>query len=149
MSFDPYNCPLKIQVSIGTRTPKMGVHLGVWGFIPSHSLALLGTWNVTPRLHSWPTPLQTLILVTSPRLGLRHWRCYIIKLTLEENPPITIKFMNKKCDNLCLPCPCVAFVMLIRFNNHQNHQINIFSPSTSNMRTLALKFKNVLNSHWS
>jgi hypothetical protein len=36
MSFDPYNGPLKIQESIGTPTPKMGAHLGVWGFIPSH-----------------------------------------------------------------------------------------------------------------
>jgi hypothetical protein len=47
MSFDPCNCPLKIQESIGTPTPKMKVHLGVWGFIPSHSFALLGAWNVT------------------------------------------------------------------------------------------------------
>jgi hypothetical protein len=35
LGFDPYNFPLKIQKSIGTPTPKMGVHLGVWGFIPS------------------------------------------------------------------------------------------------------------------
>ncbi len=30
----------------------MGAHLGVWGFIPSHSPTLSGAWNVTPRLHS-------------------------------------------------------------------------------------------------
>ncbi len=42
MSFDPCNCPLKIQESIGTPTPKVGTHLGVWGFISSHSLALPG-----------------------------------------------------------------------------------------------------------
>jgi hypothetical protein len=47
MNFDPYDCPLKIQESIGTSTPKMGVHLGVWGFIPSHSFALSGAWNAT------------------------------------------------------------------------------------------------------
>jgi hypothetical protein len=40
MSFDPCNFPLKIQESIGTPTPKMGVHLGVWGFIPLHSPTL-------------------------------------------------------------------------------------------------------------
>ncbi len=50
MSFDPYNCPLKVWESIGTPTPKMGAHLGVWGFIPSHPLTFLGAWNVTPGL---------------------------------------------------------------------------------------------------
>jgi hypothetical protein len=35
MSFDPCNRPLKIWKSIGTITPKVGAHLGVWGFIPS------------------------------------------------------------------------------------------------------------------
>jgi len=40
MNFDSCNFPLKIRESIGTLTPKMGAHLGVWGFIPSHSLAL-------------------------------------------------------------------------------------------------------------
>jgi hypothetical protein len=48
----------------------MGLHLGVWGFIPSQSLTLPGAWNVTPRLHSWPTSLQALALVMSLRLGL-------------------------------------------------------------------------------
>jgi hypothetical protein len=70
MNFDPYNCLLKIQKSIGTPTPKMGDHLGVWRFIPSHSPTFLGAWNVTPKLHSWPTSLQTLALVVSPKLGL-------------------------------------------------------------------------------
>jgi hypothetical protein len=37
MGFDPYNWSLKIQESIGTPTPKVGVHLGVWRFIPSPS----------------------------------------------------------------------------------------------------------------
>jgi hypothetical protein len=39
MNFDPYNCLLKIRKSIGAPTPKMGIHLGVWGFIPSQSFA--------------------------------------------------------------------------------------------------------------
>jgi hypothetical protein len=42
MSFDPYNHLLKIWESIGTLTLKVGVHLEVWRFIPSHSLALSG-----------------------------------------------------------------------------------------------------------
>jgi hypothetical protein len=37
MNFDPCNCSIKIRESIGTLTLKMGVHLGVWGFIPSFS----------------------------------------------------------------------------------------------------------------
>jgi len=42
MGFDPYNCSLKIQKSIGILIPKVGAHLGVWGFILSHSPALSG-----------------------------------------------------------------------------------------------------------
>jgi hypothetical protein len=34
----------------------VGAHLRVWRFIPSHFLALPRAWNVTPRLHIWPTP---------------------------------------------------------------------------------------------
>ncbi len=50
MSFDLCNHLLKIQKSIGTSTPKMGAHLGVWGFIPSHSLTLPGAWYVILEL---------------------------------------------------------------------------------------------------
>jgi hypothetical protein len=42
MSFDPYNCSLKIRESIETQTPKVGAHLGVCGFIPSHPPTHLG-----------------------------------------------------------------------------------------------------------
>jgi hypothetical protein len=72
MSFDPCNCSLKIWESSRTPTPKMGVPLGVWGFIPSKFFAHSGAWNVTPKIPSWPTILQALALVASPRLGLRH-----------------------------------------------------------------------------
>ncbi len=75
MSFGPCNYSLKIQESTKTPTPKVGVPLGVWGFIPSHSFALPGAWNVTPRLPSWPALLQALALVVSPRLGLRQIIC--------------------------------------------------------------------------
>jgi hypothetical protein len=49
--FDPWNCPLKIWESIETPTPKVGAHLGVHGFIPSHSLTFPRAWNVTSGLH--------------------------------------------------------------------------------------------------
>jgi hypothetical protein len=70
MGFDPCNCLLKIWKSIGTPTPKMRVHLRVWRFIPSHSFALMGAWNVILRLPSWPATLQAIALVASPRLRL-------------------------------------------------------------------------------
>jgi hypothetical protein len=72
LGFDPCNCSLNIRESTGTTTPKVGVPLGVWGPIPSHSLALMGTCGMTPRLPSWPATLQPLALVTSPRLRLRQ-----------------------------------------------------------------------------
>jgi len=52
MRFDLCNCPLKIQESIGTPTPKVGAHLGVWGFIPSHFPTFPGAQNVILGLHS-------------------------------------------------------------------------------------------------
>jgi hypothetical protein len=47
LGFDPCNCPLKIRESTGTpnselQTRKVEALLGVWGFIPSHFLSLLG-----------------------------------------------------------------------------------------------------------
>jgi hypothetical protein len=57
MGFDYCNHSMKIQGSIGTPTPKVGAHLGVWGFIPSHSPILPRACNVTPDLHTWPAPL--------------------------------------------------------------------------------------------
>jgi len=40
MNFDPLNHSFKIRESIDILIPKVGVHLRVCGFIPSHSLAL-------------------------------------------------------------------------------------------------------------
>jgi hypothetical protein len=79
MNFYPYNCSLKIRKSIRILTPKVGVHLGMWGLIPSHFPTLLGTWNVTLGLHSRLAPLQALALVASLRLGLQHmWFIWLI-----------------------------------------------------------------------
>ncbi len=81
IDFDPCNYSLKIRESIGTLTPKVGIHLGVWRFIPSHSPTFPRAWDVTLRLSSWPTPLQALALVASPKLGLQH-PCLVIKVHL-------------------------------------------------------------------
>ncbi len=83
MGFDPWNYSLKIWKSVETPTPKVGAHLGVWGFIPSHFLTFPGAWNVTPRLPSWHAPLQTFALVASPKLRLQHFLCFqIVKCSL-------------------------------------------------------------------
>jgi hypothetical protein len=71
MGFVLFNYSLKIRESIGISTPKMGAHLGMWGFIPSHSPTLPWAWDVTPR-NLWLTPLQALALVASLGLGLWH-----------------------------------------------------------------------------
>jgi hypothetical protein len=78
INFDTCNCPLKIWESIWTPISKMGVHFGVWEFIPSHSLTFPGAWNVTLGLHFWLAPLQALALVASPRLGLWHYNYFVI-----------------------------------------------------------------------
>jgi hypothetical protein len=81
LSFDPYNHRMKIQESIGTPIPNVGVPLGVWESIPSHSLALLGACNITHGLLSWPATLQPLVMVASPRVGLRCQQCSNYALT--------------------------------------------------------------------
>ncbi len=73
MGFDPCNCFLKIRESIGTLTPKVRAHFGVWGFIPSHFPTLPRAWNVIPSLHTWPAPSQALALIASLRLGLQQF----------------------------------------------------------------------------
>jgi hypothetical protein len=71
MGFDPCNRTLKIREAIGTPTPNMGVHLGVWGFIPSH-FALPGTCDVTPKSFTSPVTFNPLALVASLGLRLQH-----------------------------------------------------------------------------
>jgi hypothetical protein len=79
LSFDPWNRTLKFQDSTRTPSPKVGVALGVWMFIPSHSLTLsyiprsmwcdswASSWFaplrplcVNSRASSWPAPLWPL-----------------------------------------------------------------------------------------
>jgi hypothetical protein len=64
MNFDLWNHSLNIENILGIPTPKVGVHLGVCGFIPSHFF--------TPGLHSQSTLFHALALVTSPKLRLLH-----------------------------------------------------------------------------
>jgi hypothetical protein len=73
LSFDPCNRSLKIRESIVTPIPKVETPLGVWGFIPSHFPTFLRACGMTLGLPSWPTTLQALSLVVSPKLGLRQW----------------------------------------------------------------------------
>jgi hypothetical protein len=67
LNFDHCNRSLNIQESTETPTP-----LEMWEFIPSHTLALSGACGMIPGFPSWPTTLQTLASVASPRLRLRH-----------------------------------------------------------------------------
>ncbi len=65
MSFGPCNCLLKIWESIGTPTPKVGI----WRFIPSHSFALFGTWNVTLGLTLGPHLCKPLLWLQTQGWG--------------------------------------------------------------------------------
>jgi hypothetical protein len=64
---------LNIWESTGTPIPNMGVHLGMWGFFPSHSFALSRHENVTPGLSLGSHPYKPFALVVSSRLGSRHY----------------------------------------------------------------------------
>jgi len=56
LNFDLCNHSLKIRESNGTPTPKVGAHLGVWGFIP-HTL-----------LHSWEHEMWLSSFILGPHL---------------------------------------------------------------------------------
>jgi hypothetical protein len=60
MGFDPWNFFLKIWESIGTPTPKVEAHLGVWGFIPSHCPALPKHEMWLPGFYFGPQPCKPL-----------------------------------------------------------------------------------------
>jgi hypothetical protein len=120
MGFDPCNCSLKIWESIGTPTPKVGTHLGVWGFIPSLSLTLSRAWNVTPGIHTWPASSQAFILVASLRLRLWHqwWWCdYVI---IKEWTVIVIEPIH--CKKYLYSC---LFIFL--YGNYIIEHLDIFN----------------------
>ncbi len=101
----------------------MGVHLGVWGFIPSHSFAFLGTWDVTLGLPCWSTTLQGFALVTSPRLGLQHLKYFLHKYEIWlENCNIDKEF-------------ALTHLKLEAFNNLKNLSCTFSQTSTLKFST--------------
>ncbi len=92
LRFDPCNRPLKIREFTGTLTPKVEP----LGGVRVHSLTsshTLGSMLCDSRLPSWLAILQTLALVASPRLGLRHlW-------TKPHSSNSSIKYQNM-CHNI-------------------------------------------------
>jgi len=67
LRFDASNCSLKFWESTGTPSPKVGVALGVWGFTPSHFLALLGVGDVTFDLLLGSHPYNPFCLGREPK----------------------------------------------------------------------------------
>jgi hypothetical protein len=57
----------EFRESTGTPSPKVGVALGVWGFIPSHFPTLLRTCGVTPKLPLGPQPCKPLCFSREPK----------------------------------------------------------------------------------
>jgi hypothetical protein len=100
MSFDPCDRPLKVRESIGTLIPKVGVHLGVWGFILSHSPALLGAWNVTPELQSWPTSFASPCVSREPKVkvatlfNFNITMCYVFIHNEINNPSMNLNLIS-------------------------------------------------------
>jgi hypothetical protein len=76
LSFDLYNCSLKLWESIGTPIPKVEAPLEMWRFIFSHFLTLPRTCGETFGLLSWLVTLQALALFANPKLGLWHYSSY-------------------------------------------------------------------------
>jgi hypothetical protein len=92
MSFDLCHHPLKIQKSIGTPTPKVGIHLGVWNVTLLHSPTLPRAWNVT-LLHSPTLPRAwNVTLLHSPTLP-RAWNVTLLHSpTLPKAWNVTLGF---------------------------------------------------------
>jgi hypothetical protein len=78
LGFDPCNHSLNIRESTRTPTPNMGVHLGMWGFILSHSFAFPGHENTILRLGLGSHPCKPFALVVNPRLGSWHACCQLL-----------------------------------------------------------------------
>jgi hypothetical protein len=66
------NFILKIQKIIRTPPPIMGIHLGVFKLIPSHSHTLFRVWMWFPGCTFGLHLSMLLALVTSPNLGSWH-----------------------------------------------------------------------------
>jgi hypothetical protein len=62
LSFGPYNHLLKIWECTETPSPKVGIALGMWRFIPSQFPTFPGACSVTPGLPFGPQPYKPLCL---------------------------------------------------------------------------------------
>jgi len=82
LGFDPCNHSLNIRKSTETLTPKVGVHLGVWGFFPHILFHSRGTRMRLPSLDLARTLASPFALVASPRLGLWQvgWTYFTFKV---------------------------------------------------------------------
>jgi hypothetical protein len=86
MSFNPCNLSLKIWESIGTPTPKMETHLGVWGV---HSLTL----SYIPESMKWDSQASFLACTfVSPYFGREpktkvaiFWKLYFIQKSVYKS----------------------------------------------------------------
>ncbi len=130
MSFDACNRLLKIWESIKTPTPKVGVHLGVEGFIPSHFPTFPKAWNFPLGFHSWPALLLALALVLNPRLGLRQWGPWCkICFAFEYDAKVVIpQFIT--CFDQLNPIS-QACITIINVPNFQFEEGNTFSVEAS------------------
>ncbi len=69
---------LALKISFWTFENPLGLQLPKWEFTWEcegsfpHTLCTPGSMKCDSRAQFWPTPLQTLALVVSPRLGLQH-----------------------------------------------------------------------------
>jgi len=67
LSFDPWNRSLKFWEFTRTPSPKVGVALGVWRFIPSQFPTLPGACDVTSGLPLGPQPCNPFCLGCKPK----------------------------------------------------------------------------------
>ncbi len=93
MEFWPLKTLSKVsRVLLGLQlspTPNMGVHLGVWGFTPSHSLHSLHSRGHVMWLSGLllgPQPLNFLALAASQMLGLRQPLAMLENLSASSSP---------------------------------------------------------------
>ncbi len=113
LNFDPCNFPLKIWESTGTPTPKVELPWGVrvHSLTPPHTP---GSMLCESWLPSWPATLQTLALVVSSRLGLRHFWC-----------PILCQLVTKQIQNFWI---FLGGVHLINFSKQMKKLIKLSKP---------------------
>jgi hypothetical protein len=130
MGFDLWNCSLNIWKSIRTPIPKMGTHLGMWEFIPSHSPTLSGVWNVIPDLLTWPAPSQALALVMNPRLGLRH-KMWMNKPTHSQ---MDFRFGSSSLDGLSINQRMVWGIKTHWIEDSLYHLKALLTPTKFNIR---------------